>query len=875
MKHQITNLGILGGAAVVLMASQYAIAAETEITNVLLNPTAEGVQVVLQTNNGQQETQVVTGSNGNSLIADITNARLRLPQGNSFQQNNPMTGIQSITVTQSSPNSVRLVVNGTNSPPSGEILRTNGTGLGFNFSPNVANAPVQNSQVLSAQTPPNFTTLNGLPPASGGQVAAGTPTVQVPGLNSSRANIPTPSPLTGARQLPAPSPLTGGTVVAQSPPPPQILAQNPQPSSQLQPQFPNPQIILSNPPSPLGAVQPIAPAPPFLPGAVPPPLGDIATSTIDSSPNSVDLGTATRIPRLVLRDAPIREVLGLLARTANLNLAFIETANNPASVAASGAATTAGAAGAAGRTINLEVQDEPIQNVFNTVLQISGFEANRVGRTIFVGPRLPDGARNVVTRSFRLNQVNATNAASFLSSQGAETRVLTNLTVTTETPSTTPGGRPVITTTAGVPTLSPIIATEGFGPLLLRGLTVSADTRLNSVTLVGDPRKVEIASVLLAQQDLRRRQVAVNVKILDINLLGTDAFRTSFSFGAGDGFFVNDGGAASLNFGGTRPATRPEATGSLVTPSVITNPFSASQTFIDPNSTITVPGAGVGQTTIVNGQVVERTTADANFFTRRPGISRDPFQAGIVTLTPGTNTVTTTSGTPPVSTTTQGTIPTATSALPSLFQFPRRLLSALQAQITSGNAKILADPTLVVQEGQGARVDLTQEVFGGFTLESVTTNNITNQVQKPIIKQAGLSLQVSVERIDDNGFITMTIIPTISAPAASIDTQQGQITLVQSRTLNSGQVRLRDAQTLIISGVIQETDRTTVSKVPILGDIPILGALFRSTNRENSRQEVVIIVTPQILDDSDRSNFGYNYQPSRDVQQILQPVNRP
>ena len=870
--HQTTtNLGILGGAAVVLMASQYAIAAETEITNILLNPTAEGVQVVLQTTNGQQNTQVVTGSNGNSLVADITNARLRLPQGNSFQQNNPMPGIQSITVTQNSPNSVRLVVNGTNSPPSGEILRTNGTGLGFNFSPNVANAPVQNSQVLSAQTPPNFTTLGGLPPANGGQVAAGTPTVQVPGLNSNSSNFPTP--LTGTGQLPTPSPLTGRTVVAQNPPP-QILAQNPQPSSQPQPLFPNPQIILSNPPAPLGTVQPIAPAPPFLPGAVPPPLGDIATSTVDSSTSFVDLGTATRIPRLVLRDAPIREVLGLLARTANLNLAFVESATNPGA-GGTGAATPAAGAAAGGRTINLEVQDEPIQNVFNTVLQISGFEANRVGRTIFVGPRLPDGARNVVTRSFRLNQVNATAAANFLTTQGAETQIPFEQ-VQIQTVGTGAAARTVETRT---PTILALRATEGFGPLLLRGVSVSADDRLNSITVVGDPRKVEIASTFLTQLDLRRRQVAVNVKIIDINLLGTDAFRSSFSFGAGDGFFVNDGGAASLNFGGTRPSTRNEATGSLVTPAVINNPFAGSQTFIDPNSSITVPGIGVGDTIIENGRVVSRTNPSQSFFTRRPGVSRDPFQAQITDITPGTNNVTTstTSGTPPVTTTTftGGTSPTALAGLPSLFQFPRRLLTALQAQITSGNAKILADPTLVVQEGQTARVNLTQEVFGGFNLRSVTTNNITNQVQEPIIKNAGLSLEVVVEGIDDNGFVTMRINPTVSAPAASIDTQQGQITLVQSRDLQSGLVRLRDGQTLILSGVIQETDRTTVSKVPILGDIPILGALFRSTTRENSRQEVVIIVTPQILDDSDRSNFGYNYQPSRDVQQILQPVNRP
>lgn len=885
MKHQTTNLGILGGAAVVLIASQYAIAADTEITSIRLNQTSEGVQVILQTANGQQDAQIVTGSNGNSLVADINNARLKLPQGNSFQQNNPMTGIRGISVTQNTPNSVRLVVSGADSAPTGEILNTNGSGIGFNFSPTIANNPiqsnssqnsqVQNSQVLNAQSSGSSAPIQGqpnLPPVNGASQTRQSQTLAAvsPGQSSSL----------GAANSNFPTPLTGGTVLAQSP----------------QPLVTNPQIIISNPANSLGGIQQVAPAPPFLPGAVPPPLGDIATSTIDSSASSVDLGTATRIPRLVLRDAPVREVLGLLARTANLNLAFVETSNNPGAAPAAGAAApAAGAATGAGRTINLEVQDEPIQNVFNTVLQLSGFEANRVGRTIYVGPRLPDGARNIVTRSFRLNQVEATAAANFLTTQGAETQIPFEQ-IQIQTVGTGAAARTVETRT---PTILALRATEGFGPLLLRGVSVSADDRLNSITLVGDPRKVEIASAFLTQLDLRRRQVAVNVKIVDINLLGTDVFRTSFSFGVGDGFYVNDGGAASLNFGGTQPATRAQTSGSLVTPTVISNPFAGSQVFIDPNSTITVPGIGSGTLIVQDGRIVQNTTStDASFFTPTSGVTRNPFQAGITGFTRGTNgTVTSTSGTAavpavvnqttgvvlspavpavaPTSTVTQGTNPTITTALPSLFQFPRRLLSALQAQITSGNAKILADPTLVVQEGQTARVNLTQEVFGGFTLRSVTQNNVTNQVQEPIIKNAGLSLEVVVDNIDDNGFVTMAINPTVSAPAASIDSQQGQITLVQSRDLRSGRVRLRDGQTLILSGVIQETDRTTVSKVPILGDIPILGALFRSTNRENSRQEVVIIVTPQILDDSDRSNFGYNYQPSRDVQQILQPGTRP
>jgi type IV pilus assembly protein PilQ len=133
-----------------------------------------------------------------------------------------------------------------------------------------------------------------------------------------------------------------------------------------------------------------------------------------------------------------------------------------------------------------------------------------------------------------------------------------------------------------------------------------------------------------------------------------------------------------------------------------------------------------------------------------------------------------------------------------------------------------------------------------------------------------LSLQIVVDRIDDNGFVTLALEPTVSAPSETVNTEGGSITLLSRRDLVSGRLRLRDAQTLIVSGIIQDRDRTTVSKVPILGDIPILGALFRRTERENTRQEVIILLTPQILNDSDTSNFGYSYTPGREAQQFLQ-----
>ena len=79
---------------------------------------------------------------------------------------------------------------------------------------------------------------------------------------------------------------------------------------------------------------------------------------------------------------------------------------------------------------------------------------------------------------------------------------------------------------------------------------------------------------------------------------------------------------------------------------------------------------------------------------------------------------------------------------------------------------------------------------------------------------------------------------------------------------------MRDSQTLILSGIIQDQERTTVTKVPILGDIPLLGSLFRSSNKTNERAEVIVLLTPEIIDE--QSGFGYNYRPSQDAREMLQ-----
>ncbi|MEO1592970.1 MAG: AMIN domain-containing protein [Cyanobacteria bacterium J06632_22] len=532
---------------------------------------------------------------------------------------------------------------------------------------------------------------------------------------------------------------------------------------------PEPEIVIDGNPVPGPA---LTNAPPFLPRAVAPPVGDMAVSDVDAGLDVIDLGTAERVPRLVLRDAPAREVLSLLARAAGLNLAFTD-----ASAEQTGAEVR----------VTLDIENEPVQNVFNYVLQISGLEANRVGRTVFVGPQLPQAARNVIVRSIRLNQVDISSAVNFLVAMGAESAISRERLVTSVNAVEVGEGADI--TESQTTTESRIenqrVEYQDANPLL-RGLQVIGDERTNSLTLIGTPRQVEIATAQLTQLDLRRRQVAVNVRVIDVNLGALDAFGTSFSFGVGDQNFTSTGGIGVFNFGNTTPN----------------------------------------------------------------GTSLLPTQVG----------------TPVIG------LPTGSSA----FNLANQFLAQLQATVVNGQSKIVTDPTLVVQEGQTAAVQLTQEVVTNIETETETTaagilTTVTFEKE-----DAGLNLQIQIERIDDNGFVTLSVAPTISAPTGTFTVPNGgTATLLAERQLSSGQIRVRDGQTLVLSGIIQESDRVEVTKVPILGDLPILGALFRSTRRENDRNELIVLLTPDILDDSDGSTYGYSYTPGEDVQELLEERQAP
>jgi type IV pilus assembly protein PilQ len=690
---------VLAGSLTVLSTAQTANADITRISEIQIEPTQTGLELILSTRDASQQPQIFATARQNEWIADITNVQLDL-ENNAFRQENPAPGIQAVNVTQIDANTVRIVAVG-DQAISGDIVQRAPEKITFAINPEPSN---ESNPPLRPDPDKNHSDQTARPdPSSRSETRSAEPVL-----------VPDPDVT-----------ITGGS-------PPTV--------------------------------------PPTLPRAIAPPVGDITVSSTDASPTVVNLGTDEVIPKLVLREAPVREVLSLLARAADLNLAFSDPDNpdQPQGSQTQGEIEQLDSM----PTISLDVENESIQTVFNTVLELTNLEANRRGRTIFVGMQLPNSSRNLLIRSLRLNQVQVGVALNSLVAMGAESAVSRERLVTsvnavpirslneeTDEAILQPAVTQSQTTTEQRLETQRVDYADSTPPL--RGLLVFGDERTNMLTLAGTPQQIEIAAAQLTQLDIRRRQVSVNVRVIDVNLSATETFGGSFSFGINDVFVENNAGAMSVNI----------------------NDF----------------GDGGSE-----------------------GNSRNAFAA------------------------------------------------ELNAQIVNGNAKILTDPTLLVQEGQTATVALTQEVSTttGTTTFSDTGEAISFEQDDP--RAAGLTLAISIDRIDDNGFVALSVAPTITAPAGEQENPDGSITtLLSARSLQSGQVRLRDGQTLILSGIIQDSDRSSVTKVPILGDIPILGALFRSEERGNSRQEVIVLLTPQVLDDSGDASFGYRYTSDQTVQEMM------
>lgn len=154
-------------------------------------------------------------------------------------------------------------------------------------------------------------------------------------------------------------------------------------------------------------------------------------------------------------------------------------------------------------------------------------------------------------------------------------------------------------------------------------------------------------------------------------------------------------------------------------------------------------------------------------------------------------------------------------------------------------ARVLAKPELVVQSGETASF-----LVGGEVPIPVAQNENTITVS---YKEFGVRLRFS-PIVTEDGQIQLTVEPEVSNIDESAGSQNASIVVPGFRSRKaSTTITLKPGQSFIIGGLLQDNISSQIKQIPLLGDIPILGALFRSTSYEHDKSELAIMVTPDFV----------------------------
>jgi general secretion pathway protein D len=200
---------------------------------------------------------------------------------------------------------------------------------------------------------------------------------------------------------------------------------------------------------------------------------------------------------------------------------------------------------------------------------------------------------------------------------------------------------------------------------------------------------------------------------------------------------------------------------------------------------------------------------------------------------------------------------TATQANGTTFDLPTKGLATsltdnnnefqakLNAFASDGKLRVLATPRILALDNQTAYISVGKDVP---RITNSTVNTLGNPVNSVTYESVGIKLQVT-PHINPDGLVTMIVNPEISDVASQSEAIP-ITTGVTSPTFNDNSalttVAVRNGTTVVIGGLIRETSDDTVQKVPILGDIPLLGYLFSSTSKTKEKREIMIFLTPYV-----------------------------
>jgi type IV pilus assembly protein PilQ len=169
-------------------------------------------------------------------------------------------------------------------------------------------------------------------------------------------------------------------------------------------------------------------------------------------------------------------------------------------------------------------------------------------------------------------------------------------------------------------------------------------------------------------------------------------------------------------------------------------------------------------------------------------------------------------------------------------------LSALQAE---GRGEVISSPRVITANAKQASIEQGVE----FPYQQASSSGATNVS----FKKAVLSLTVTPQITPDNRVIMDLNVTKDSVGQQVANTFGGSIPSIDTREVNT-QVLVENGNTVVLGGIYEQENRTSISKIPLLGDVPLLGALFRNKRTVSNKDELLIFVTPKILQEGLRVN---------------------
>ena len=165
---------------------------------------------------------------------------------------------------------------------------------------------------------------------------------------------------------------------------------------------------------------------------------------------------------------------------------------------------------------------------------------------------------------------------------------------------------------------------------------------------------------------------------------------------------------------------------------------------------------------------------------------------------------------------------------------------SISALITNSKAKILSRPSIMTLSGEQASIQIGGEIPYTVSNSNGSTTNF---------KDYGIILQFK-PIVDSQDNIIATVYTEVSS--VSGESVDGQPILTTRRA--DSVVNLKSGSTMVVGGLMDSSETKAVNKIPLLGDIPILGEFFKYTSKTKDKQELVILITPYIIGEDEISN---------------------